>query len=128
MNRNWMILPLVAAACSSPLAGRWQGTADMGPIAAFELQLEVDADDLTGTLNLREPGKPESYRICHIDRRGRAIAIEYDVGRPNCDATGSTPSERRVLKGQVGEGIVSGEVWKGSDKLGFFRAYVQPKP
>ncbi len=114
----------LVSGCASPLAGKWQGTADIGPIAAFDLQFEVDSEDQPGTIAVREPGRPEHMRICHIDRQGRAITIEYDVGRPNCDASGPTPADRRVLKGTIGEGIVTGEVWKGGDKIGFFRAFV----
>ena len=119
------LIPLVAlvAACSSPLAGAWQGTADLGPLRAQTLTLTVAQDGLTGKIRLVDPGKPEDFSLCRIARQGRSFEIEYDAARPGCDGNAGSPTERRVLKGTVGEGVAWGDVWRGTEKLGFFRGF-----
>jgi len=116
----------VLAACGSPLAGRWVGTADLGPIAAYDIEISIPDGDGDGTVALREPDMPEKFRICQLVRRARSVEIVYDAGRPDCDGVGPTPSDRRTLKGEVGEGVLTGEVWRAGVKTGFFRAFLRP--
>ncbi len=128
MNR---LLPLLVACagCASPLVGAWRGTADLGPVRAQTLVLTVGADGLTGKVHLDDPGKPEDFVLCRLSRQGRVFEAEYDAARPGCDGNPGSPTERRLLKGTVGEGVVWGEVWRGGEKLGFFRGFadwVQP--
>jgi len=118
--KHSLILVGALAACGSPLAGAWRGTADIGPVRAQPLVLTVAADGLSGTLHLTDPGKPETFVLCRLSRQGRAFEAEYDAARPDC---AGTPGERRVLKGTVGEGVVWGELWRGSENLGFFRGF-----
>lgn len=111
------------AACSAPAVGTWSGTADLGPQRGQQLRLQLFEDEKTGKLWLQDPGKPEDFSVCSLQRTGRSVQIEYDAARPNCAGDAGSPSERRVLKGTIGEGVVFGEVWQGGEKLGFFRAF-----
>jgi hypothetical protein len=115
-------------ACSSPLAGGWQGTADLGPTAAYDVTLQLNEEATAGTIAIHEDGKAfEKYTICSLHLDQRSLALSYDANRPNCDDKSPDPSDRRTLRGTVGEGVVYGEVFAGDDKapqrLGFFRAF-----
>lgn len=114
---------LVCGACGSPLAGAWRGTADLGPVRAQALVLTVAEDGQSGKLHLADPGKPEDFVLCRLSRTERTFEAEYDAARPGCDGNAGSPSERRMLKGTVGEGVVWGELWRGNEKLGFFRGF-----
>ncbi len=134
-----LLLAVTFMGCSSPLAGGWQGTADLGPVAAYEVTLQLNEDASAGTLAIRETGKAfEKFTLCSIEVTERAMALTYDANRPNCDEKGADPSDRRTLLGTVGEGVVFGEIFaagttagadgKSPPRLGFFRAFRQPAP
>lgn len=131
LPRLCVALLVVLAACSSPVAGGWQGTADLGPVAATDVTLNLDEEGNAGTIAIREPGKVfEKYTICSIHLDKRDLALTYDANRPNCDDKSPDPSDRRTLRGTVGEGVVFGEVL-GPDartRVGFFRAFRKPNP
>ena len=125
-------LPVFAATlllfgCGSPLAGGWRGTADLGPVLAPALEFHVAEDTLTGRLELQEVGKPYSrFQLCalRVDAQDeRKVELEYDANRPGCEATHQDVSDRRRLVGVVGEGVWTGDVFRGAEKIGFFRAF-----
>lgn len=129
----------ILAGCSSPLAGGWQGTADLGPVAAYDVTLQLNEEATAGTIAIREAGKAfEKFTLCSVEVTERAMALEYDANRPNCDVKGADPSDRRTLVGTVGEGVVFGEILaagsepsadgKPGQRLGFFRAFREPAP
>lgn len=119
---------LACAGCAAPIAGRWQGTADVGPIKAYDLQLEVASDGGSGRITVQD-GSVGAHDLCRIDIRGRNVDLEYDLAQPTCRSEEGKPSDRRRLRGTVGEGLVFGEVLQGAQRIGFFRAYLtQPTP
>lgn len=120
-------LALMTGACGAPLAGTWRGTFDHGPVKAYPLVLHVEEDGQKGWLELREPGKSfAKYSLCQVDvDPNRNVTVVYDANRPNCD-TGTEnrdPSERRTLKGAVGESVAYGDVLTDVANLGFFRLF-----
>lgn len=123
MNLLLIVLVLVGCACGSPLAGRWQGTADIGPVRAQQLVLELDEQGQTGRLHVADPGRTEAFRLCRVQRHGRSLELQYDAARPSCEGNAGAPSELRTLKGTVGEGVVWGQIWRGTENIGFFRAF-----
>ena len=142
-----LLLILLLSSCAAPLAGTWRGTFDHGPVAARPLTLHVSEDGKTAWLDLSEPGKVfKRFTICSAtvnDQRG--FELIYDAFRPNCDVPNPAdpnanrdPSERRVLRGEVGDAVLTGEMFRekatptasspnaaqsGSERLGFFRAF-----
>lgn len=134
MRRSSVALAaILLTACGSPLAGGWQGTMDLGPVDAPAWTLRIAEDGRTGRLEIKEPGKAfERFELCKLSLQGRAFVAEYDANRPTCD--GPDASDRRVLRGTAGEGVISGEVFgpgsgdQTGPKLGFFRAFRLPTP
>lgn len=119
-----LLLVLSAASgCAAPIAGRWQGTADVGPINAYDLRLEVASDGKSGRIAVQD-GSPGAHDLCRIELNGRDVDLEYDLAQPTCRSEEGKPSDRRRLRGTVGEGLVFGEVLQGSQRIGFFRAYL----
>ena len=114
---------LGSSGCTAAIAGRWQGTADVGPIKAFDLRLEVSGDGKSGRIAVQD-GSPGAHDLCRIEVNGRDVELEYDLAQPTCRSEEGKPSERRRLRGTVGEGLVFGEVLQGSQRIGFFRAYL----
>ncbi len=119
-------LVMTLGACSSPAAGHWQGTADLGPIDAFEIALHFDQEAATGTLRVLVPGAPAlTHELCEIHLQGRELTVEYDPAQPQCAGKGP----RRKVVATVGEDVVFGELYqvdgegKHQEKLGFFRAF-----
>lgn len=116
--------------CTAALAGRWQGTADVGPITAYDLRIEVAGDGKTGRIALQD-GSQGAHDLCRIEVRGRDVDLEYDLAQPTCSQDAGKPSDRRQLRGTIGEGLVFGELLRGSERIGFFRAYLtqaDPQP
>ncbi len=111
------------AGCTAALAGRWQGTADVGPIAAYDLRIEVAGDGKSGRIAVKD-GSPGAHDLCRIDVRGRDVDLEYDLAQPTCAQEAGKPTDRRQLRGTIGEGLVFGEVLRGTERIGFFRAYL----
>ena len=114
---------LGSSGCTAAIAGRWQGTADVGPIKAYDLRLEVASDGKSGRIAVQD-GSPGAHDLCRIEVKGRDVDLEYDLAQPPCRSEEGKPSERRRLRGTVGEGLVFGEVLQGSQRIGFFRAYL----
>lgn len=132
---RWMVLVTVAliglgGCAAAPLAGGWQGIADIGPVAAWQVELQLDADETAGEVRIHSDGKTwTAYRLCRVARTVRAMELEYDAARPGCEAQGPTPSDRVVLRGTVGEAVMTGEVFRSGVRTGFFRAYpLAPAP
>lgn len=116
---------LALAACSSPLAGSWQGTLDLGPVDAWPIGLTVDEDGSRARVHVKEKGRAfQDFQSCSLTLTDRYVELVYDAGRPNCDVDSPDASERRTLRGTVGEGVVFGEVVRGTTRLGFFRAFL----
>ena len=134
MHRNptivLMCLLLVSTGCSAPLVGHWRGTMDLGPSAAHEIELRVGEDGTSGRILLTEPHRAfTNFQLCSVHAGDkRAIELVYDANRPNCDEKNADPSERRLLRGTVGEGVLFGDVLLGTERIGFFRAFRQPDP
>ena len=132
MPRSWILpLPFLAlllfVGCGAPLAGRWHGTFDHGPVAAHPLALQMQDDGQKGTLDVREKGKDfDHFTVCSVEvTPDRHVTLTYDANRPNCDtgAQNRVPSELRTLKGQVGDSVFYGDVLRGAENLGFFRIF-----
>jgi len=124
-----LLMVLVSGAgCSAPLAGQWRGTMDLGPSAAHAIELNVIEDATAGRLVVQEPHKAFShFQLCSVHTGAkRALELVYDANRPNCDEKDADPSERRLLRGTVGEGVLFGDVLRGTERIGFFRAFRQP--
>lgn len=127
------------AACTSPAAGQWRGTADLGPVAAYAMELKFAEDGSSGSIVVHEPGKPftdQHFQLCSVQLDDRAITMVYDAARPDCASQGAA-SDRRTLRGTVGEDVVFGEMFRGegarvddntAEKLGFFRTFRIPEP
>lgn len=125
-----MFLLLATAGCSAPLVGHWRGTMDLGPSAAHPIELRVGEDGTSGRILLSEPHKAFSnFQLCSVHPGDkRAIEIVYDANRPNCEEKNADPSERRLLRGTVGEDVLFGDVLLGTERIGFFRAFRQADP
>ena len=123
-----LMFALLAAGCSAPIAGQWRGTMDLGPSAAHDIELSVIEDGTSGRIVVTEPHKAFShFQLCSVHSGDkRAIELVYDANRPNCDEKNPDPSERRLLRGTVGEGVLFGDVLRGTERIGFFRAFRQP--
>ena len=118
-----VVLGSASVGCTAALAGRWQGTADVGPITAYDLRIEVAGDGKSGRIALLD-GSPGAHDLCRIDVRGRDVDLEYDLAQPTCSQESGKPSDRRQLRGTIGEGLVFGELLRGAERIGFFRAYL----
>jgi hypothetical protein len=128
--RCLLIILCATTACTAAHVGAWRGTVDLGPVAAPELEIHVDEAGTGGRVDVAEPGKPFSrFQLCAVQldpQEARKITLEYDVNRPGCETQHADPSDRRRLVGTVGEGLWTGDVFKGSDRIGFFRALRLP--
>jgi hypothetical protein len=120
------------AACAGPQTGTWSGSAEVAPsptaqAAIWTVQLHCGkaADDSESCrVDLQPPGKPvEQLPACRFVRTGRAAELTVDPGRPGCDGPAA---ERLTLQGTVGEGVWFGEVRRGGQRVGQFRAYWTP--
>jgi hypothetical protein len=112
----------VLSACSSPLVGRWDGMADLGPIDAWPVKLQLAKDGQSGQVSWQEQGSVwRTFSACRVHLQGRQFEVEFDLAQPECGS--GAQRDRRVLRGTVGDRLLFGEIL-GSDKaVGFFRAY-----
>ncbi|MCB9737805.1 MAG: hypothetical protein H6747_00975 [Deltaproteobacteria bacterium] len=122
------MLGLGMLGCSAPTAGMWQGTADIGPIDAFPLvvMLPAEAPDdhrVEGEVELRLASGPQRYTICSGRARNGNLEFEIDWSNRSCKTKDGAKADRRVFRGRVGEGVIAGAIWKGTEQVGFFRAY-----
>ncbi|MEY3013175.1 MAG: hypothetical protein RIT45_1910 [Pseudomonadota bacterium] len=122
------IAVLGLAGCSAPTAGMWQGTADIGPIDAFPIVVMLpdeapDGHRVQGEVELRLAAGPARYAICSGRARNGNIEFEIDWTHRDCKTPEGAKADRRVFRGRVGDGVVAGAIWKGSEQVGFFRAY-----
>lgn len=120
---TFIVLAGSSAGCTAALAGRWQGTADVGPITAFDLRIEVAGDGKSGRIAVQD-GSAGAHDLCRIQVSGRDVDLEYDLAQPTCALEAGKPSDRRRLRGTIGEGLVFGELLRGNERIGFFRAYL----
>lgn len=114
--------------CSAPTAGMWQGTVDIGPIDAFPLvvMLPAEAPDdhrVEGEVELRLASGPQRYTICSGRARNGNLEFEIDWSHRRCQAKDGAKADRRVFRGRLGEGVITGGIFKGNEQVGFFRAY-----
>ena len=119
---------LVLAACASPAAGGWRGTADLGPVAAYDIEYKLSDDASQGQIAIREPGRGFSqqwFRLCTLSVDRRQMRATYDPTSPDCQGA---VGNRREIRGLVGESVLWGEIWQGNQKQGFFRAFHLPLP
>lgn len=123
--RRWLLLSTLMA-CSSPAAGGWRGTADVGPVAAYEIAIRFNDDASQGQVSVREPGRPFSqqwFQLCSLEVDRRVLVATYDPSSPECQGA---MSGRRELRGMIGEQVIWGEIWQQERKSGFFRAFREP--
>ena len=123
---RYVLLLAVLVACSSPAAGGWRGTADLGPVAAYPFEVKFNDDASQGHIAVREPGRgfaQQWFQLCTLTVDRRQITATYDPTSPDCQGAASS---RREVRGLVGEGVLWGELWQGNQKLGFFRAFQEP--
>jgi len=121
---------VVAAGCGSPLTGTWRGTMDLGAMDAWPLEVRVGEDPSRGRLVVQEKGRTfESFQLCTVEpATERKLELSYNPEHPDCAAPAGTAEagkDRRTLRGTVGEGVLFGEVFRGSERIGFFRAFRQ---
>ena len=118
------LLLMLAQGCGSPLVGQWRGTADIGPLAAYPIEIRIDPEAKSGRLDLAETGKPFTrYEFCSVaDATGRKLELVYDPAVPACDPAAKSEG-RRTLKGTVGEATLFGELFEGPNRIGFFRLF-----
>ncbi len=131
MNRFVLVAPKVLAgvlaalalgACSSPLAGRWEGTADLGPIEARPVKLHLAKDGQSGQVSWQEQGAAwRTFAACRVQLQGRQFEVEFDLAQPDCGS--GAQRDRRILRGTVGERLLFGEIVGAERPVGFFRAF-----
>jgi hypothetical protein len=68
----------------------------------------------------------KTYQICHASLDGDRFEVQYDESLPNCRKKKGLASDRRTLKGTLGVSVIFGEVFKGKERTGFFRAFRKP--
>ena len=110
------------------MAGTWDGTADVGPIDAFALTVELPEEGLEGAISIFEPGGKVSYQICKASQVGDHFVLHWDAGWKDCKQNKKTKSEPGRLVGTAGESALFGEIFKGDSRVGFFRAFRKPPP
>ncbi len=118
------LLFLVLAGCGAPQVGTWQGTLDIGGTQAVQLTLHVHEDGASGSVKAKENGKAfEALQICTFKLgRLRQFELTYDANRPNCEQSADA-ADPRTYRGTVGEDTIFGEVYRGEQRIGFFRAF-----
>jgi hypothetical protein len=118
------LLLALFSGCGSPVAGQWRGTVDIGPVAAYPVEIRIDPEATTGRIDLAEAGKPFTrFEFCTIaDATTRKLELVYDPQTPACDPKGK-PDGRRTLRGTVGEATLFGELFEGPNRIGFFRLF-----
>lgn len=121
-------LLVLATGCGSPLQGGWAGTIDIGPIEAYDLKVTMPEEGLDGTLLVRTAKGTQQYSFCKGSLDGQQFELHYDLARPTCEDKEGAPTDPRRLVGTLGESVLFGEVYKGSEKVGFFRAFLEPPP
>lgn len=131
-SRAWLLavaaLALALPACSAPTAGMWQGTADVGPIDAFPLVVmlpeaaQVD-HRMQGVVELQVRGDTKRFTICSGQARNGNVEFEIDWRTPSCKTAAGAEPDRRIFRGSVGPGLITGVILKGKEQVGFFRAY-----
>ena len=115
-------------ACGSHLAGGWDGIADVGPIDAFALTVELPEEGLEGVISIQEPGGKASYQVCKATSEGDHFVLHWDAGWKDCKARKDRKSDPGRLVGTAGESAIFGEIFKGESRTGFFRAFRRPPP
>ena len=110
------------------MAGTWDGTADVGPIDALALTVELPEEGLEGAISIFEPGGKVSYQICKASLQGDQFILHWDAGWKDCKQHKDRKSEPGKLVGTAGEVALFGEIFKGESRVGFFRAFRKPPP
>lgn len=131
MTRFFLASPKVLAgllaasalgACSSPMAGRWEGTADLGPIDAWPVKLHLAKDGQSGQVSWQEQGTAwRTFAACRVQLQGRQFEVEFDLAQPDCGS--GAQRDRRILRGTAGERVLFGEIVGADRAVGFFRAF-----
>jgi hypothetical protein len=111
------------AGCGAPTAGLWQGTADIGPIDAFPLVVQLPAEGLAGEVELRIGEGVQRHAICAGQARGGVIELEIDWTHRDCTVPDGAAADRRRLRGRLGPSLIAGAIYRGEEQVGFFRAY-----
>lgn len=122
--KSLLLLLVACGACGAPQVGTWQGTLDIGGTQAVPLSLHLQEDGVTGRVNAKENGKAfEALQICSFKLgRLRQFELTYDANRPNCEQSADA-ADPRTYRGTVGEDTIFGEVFRGEQRIGFFRAF-----
>ena len=118
-----MTLGLCAAllsGCGASWAGSWNGTADIGPVAAHPLTLVLSESGSTAQL-ASDGGEGQVLTICSKKVEAPKITLEIDTGRPDC--TPGQGAKRLRLEGMIGAEVIHGDIYEGHERVGFFRAF-----
>ena len=80
MSRVAIIITILLSAsflgaCGSHLAGGWDGTADVGPIDALPLTVELPEQGLEGVISIHEPQGKANYQICKATAVGDQFVL-----------------------------------------------------
>lgn len=124
-------LLLALGACSGPQTGTWRGSAEVqrsdkaaSAIWTVQLHCGTDREGTEGCrVDLQPPGEAmQQLAACSFVRTQRRAELTVDPGKPSCDGP---QAERLHLVGTVGEGVWFGEVQRGGNAVGRFRAYLE---
>ncbi len=117
----------LAAGCSPSWVGSWAGTADLGPVNAYTIELSLaDADGVSGAVVTAPDGRVQRHKLCSQSVQGRQITFEIDTGRSDCSA--GPGAERLRFEGAVGARLIHGIIYRGKERVGFFRAFPKRPP
>jgi len=106
--------------CGASWTGTWGGVADLGPVDAHELTLTLSDKDSTVTLKDAN-GDTKTLQVCARSVENRKITLVVDMSRPDC-STGAN-AKRLRLDGLIGAGVIHGDMYRGQQRVGFFRAF-----
>ncbi len=123
-----IVAPLLLAGCGSATAGMWQGTADIGPIDAFDLVVMLPEEGFEGEIELSFKDGPARFSVCRGRARNGNVELEIDWRHRDCKLPDGAAPDRRLLRGTVGEGVIAGTILRPiaggkPEQVGFFRAY-----
>ena len=117
---------VLVSGCGSQFAGTWNGTADIGPIDALTMTVVMPKKGLDGKLTIRTKDGTKTYQICQAELKGDRFEVQYDEALPDCTKKKGVDSDLRTLKGTLGVTVIFGQVFKGKQQIGFFRAFRKP--
>ena len=120
---------LCLSGCAAAWSGAWSGTADLGPVEARTLTLHLlDGEPATAGASAlgsvrwaAAGGAAHTFQVCKRQVVGPKITLEIDTAHPDCSAGADAKPLR--LEGTIGAGVIHGDLFRGQERVGFFRAF-----